>query len=206
MKILLLLFTALSLFGSDYTAMKASFDKGDINRAITYARTNAMKGNIPAMYDLGLLYYSKGSTKEAKTWLARSVKNDGKGQLGVSLIMFVESQNRGGYQKVTESLINEPKGEIRDALMDVSKDLASNRRDASAESYLVLGELFYADKIIRPDMRTSLFLINQAAKKGDAKAMELMGDAYWRSNCDLASGRHSRERHAGWTPANCQCL
>ena len=187
MKTLLLLLTALSLFGSDYAAMKASFDKGDINRAITYARTNAMKGNIPAMYDLGLLYYAKGSTKEAKTWLARSVKNDGKGQLGVSLIMFVQSQNRDGYQKVAESLINEPKGEIRDALMRVSKDLAANRRDASAESYLVLGELFSADKIIRPDMKTALFLINQAAKKGNAKAMEMMGDAYWRSNYTVDS-------------------
>ncbi len=187
MKTLLLLLTALSLFGSDYVAMKASFDKGDINRAITYARTNAMKGNIPAMYDLGLLYYAKGSTKEAKTWLARSVKNDGKGQLGVSLIMFVQSQNRNGYQKVAESLINEPKGEIRDALMHVSKDLAANRRDASAESYLVLGELFSADKIIRPDMKTALFLIDQAAKKGNAKAMEMMGDAYWRSNYTVDS-------------------
>ncbi|MDA3945670.1 MAG: tetratricopeptide repeat protein [Helicobacteraceae bacterium] len=182
MKTLLLLLTALSLFGSDYALMKKSFDKGDINRAITIARTNAMNGNIPAMYDLGLLYYSKGSIREAKTWLERSVKNDGEGQLGVSLILFTQSSNRDGYKNVTESLINVPKGEIRDALMAVSKDLASNRDDASAENYLTLGELFSSDVIIRPDMRRALYLTNQAAKKGNPKALEMMGDAYWRSN------------------------
>ncbi|MGB6019340.1 MAG: tetratricopeptide repeat protein [Sulfurimonadaceae bacterium] len=182
MKILLLLFMALALFGNDFEAMKNAFDKGDINRAITYARTNAMKGNIPAMYDLGLLYYAKGSTKEAKTWLERSVQNEGKGQLGVSLILFTQSQNRDGYHKVTESLVNVPKGDIRDALMDVSKDLAGNRHDASAESYLLLGDLFSIDVIIRPDFRIALFLTNQAAKKGNDTAMEIMGDAYWRSN------------------------
>ena len=182
MKILLLLFTALSLFGSDYASMKEAFDKGDINRAITITRTNAMKGNIPAMYDLGLLYYSKGSIKEAKTWLERSVKNEGKGQLGVSIILFSQSQNRAGYTKVTESLIDVPKGAVRDALMAVSKDLAANRNDASAESYLTLAELFYYDKIVRPDLKMALFLTDQAAKKGSAEAKEMMGDAYWRSN------------------------
>ncbi len=182
MKTLLILLTALSLFGSDYAAMKESFDKGDINRAITFARTNAMKGNISAMYDLGLLYYAKGDANKAKTWLERSVKNDGKGDLAVSLLMFTQSKNRGGYKKVTESLINVPKGEIRDALMAVSKDLAANRHDASAESYLVLGDLFSSDPIVHPDMRIALFLTNQAAEKGSVKAMEMMGDANWRSS------------------------
>lgn len=181
MKILLLLFVALSLFGSDYASMKEAFDKGKINRAITIARTNAMKGNIPAMYDLGLLYYAKGDAKKARTWLERSVKNEGKGGLAVGLLLFAHSKNRDGYKKVMESLINEPKGEIRDALMAVSKDLAANRRDASAESYLVLGELFSTDIIIHPNMRMALFLTDQAAKKGSDKAQELMGDAYWRS-------------------------
>lgn len=182
MRIVIVLLMGLSLFGSDYSSMKASFEKGDIERAIMIARNNAMKGNIEAMYDLGLLYYAKGSVKEAKTWLERSVKNDGKGQLGASLILFTESRNSADYTKVTESLIDAPNGEIRDALMAVSKDLASNRREASAESYLTLGELFYADKIVRPNMQIALFLIDRAAQQGDAKAMELMGDAYWRSN------------------------
>ncbi len=182
MRIVIVLLMGLSLFGSDYNAMQASFEKGDVERAIMIARTNAMKGNIEAMYDLGLLYYAKGDVKKAKTWLERSVKNDGKGQLGASLILFTESRNSADYTKVTESLINEPRGEVRDALMAVSKDLASNRQEASAESYLTLGELFYADKIVRPNMRIALFLIDRAVQKGDAKAMELMGDAYWRSN------------------------
>ncbi len=182
MRIVILLLMGLSLFGSDYTSMKASFEKGDVERAIMITRNDAMKGNIEAMYDLGLLYYAKGSVKEAKTWLQRSVKNDGKGQLGLSLILFTQSRNSADYTKVTESLINEPHGEIRDALMAVSKDLASNRQEAPAESYRVLGELFYADQIVRPNMRIALFLIERAAQKGDAEAMELLGDAYWRSN------------------------
>lgn len=182
MKFLLMILTALSLFGSDYTAMKTAFEKGDVDRAISIARTNAMNGNITAMYDLGLLYYAKGSTKEAKTWLERSVKNDGKGQLGVSIILFSQSQNRAGYTKVAESLINVPNGKIRDALMAVSKDLAANRQEASPQSYLLLSELFSTGTIVLPDNRLALFLANQAAKKGNEKALEMMGDAYWRSD------------------------
>ena len=181
MKFLLPLFMAISLFASDYDLMQKSFDKGDINRAITIARTNAMRGNIPAMYDLGLLYYAKGDAKKAKTWLERSVKNEGKGALAVGLLMFSQSQNRNGYKKVMEALINEPKGEMRDALMAVSRDLSANRRDASAENYLVLGELFSTDIIIHPNIQKALFLTNQAAIKGSERAKELMGDAYWRS-------------------------
>ncbi len=182
MKILLVLLSALSLFGSDFESMKAAFDKGDANRAITYARTNAMKGSAAAMYDLGLIYYAAGSVNDARTWLERSVKNEGKGQLAVAIILFSQSRNRDDYTRVQESLIDVPKGEIRDALMEVSKDLAQNRNDASAESYLVLGELFSDDPIVRSDTRLALFLTNQAANKGNTKAMEMMGDAYWRSN------------------------
>lgn len=182
MKAVVLLLVGLALFGSDYVEMKKAFDKGDINRAIAITRTNATNGNVPAMYDLGLLYYAKGSIGEARSWLERSVKNEGKGQLAVSLILFYQSSDRNAYTKVVESLIDVPSGKIRDALMAVSKDLANNRDDASAESYLVLGELFSADLIIRPDARTALYLTNQAAKKGNPKALEMMGDAYWRSN------------------------
>jgi len=182
MKFLTLLAISLSLFGSDFSAMKASFDKGDIARAISYTRTHAMQGSIPAMYDLGLLYYAKGSTKEAKTWLARSVKNDGKGALGMAIILFAQAQDRKGYEKVMESLINAPKGELRDALMAVSRDLANNRDEASAKDYLLLAEIYYYDRIVHPDLRIALYLTNQAARKGDAKAKEMMGDAYWRSN------------------------
>ena len=182
MKILLILISAIALFGSDYALMKKSFDKGDIKRAITYARTSAMQGDIAAMYDLGLLYYAKGETKKAKTWLERSAKNEGKGLLAVSLIMFTHSNNRDGYKKVTESLINEPKGKIRDALMAVSKDLSANRFDAPAEDYLLIGELFSYDKIVHTNMNKALFLINKAAEKGNVIALEKMGDAYWQSS------------------------
>ncbi len=187
MKAVVLLLMGLTLFGSDYALMKKAFDKGDLNRAIAITRNNALNGNVDAMYDLGLLYYSKGSIREAKMWLERSVKNDGKGQLAVSLILFTQSGDRKGYKQVTESLINVPTGKIRDALMAVSKDLADNRDDASAESYLVLGELFSSDLIIRPDAQTALYLTNQAAKKGSPKALEMMGDAYWRSNDTIDS-------------------
>ncbi len=181
MKTLLFLLMGLALFGSDYEQMKKSFDKGDINRAISITRSNAMKGNIPAMYDLGLLYYAKGDAKKAKTWLQRSVKNEGRGALAVGLLLFSQSTNNAGYKKAAASLVNEPKGELRDALMAVSKDLAANRHDASAENYLVLGELFSTDKVIHVNMRMALFLTDQAAKKGSQRAKELMGDAYWRS-------------------------
>ncbi|MBU1643463.1 sel1 repeat family protein [bacterium] len=182
MKFILLLFMGLSLFGNDYTAMKSSFEEGDVNRAIAYARTQAMNGDVSAMYDLGLLYYANGSLKEARTWLERSAKNGGKGQLAVSIILFSQSRDREGYNRVVQSLIDVPKSPLRDALMAVSEDLSSNRNEAPAESYLRLGELFSSDKIIHPDLRIALFLINQAASKGNDKAMEMMGDAYWRSN------------------------
>ena len=181
MKILLLLFLALSLFGGDFEEMKKAFEKGNTDRAIAIARINAMKGDVTAMYDLGLLYYAKGSTKKAVNWLERSVKNGGKGELGISIILFSQSRSREGYQKVTESLVNVEKSPIRSALMAVSRDLSANRREASAKDYLAVAELLYGDKIIFPDLRMALFLTNQAAKKSDAKAMELMGDAYWRS-------------------------
>ncbi len=182
MKYILLLLMGLSLFANDYTAMKRSFEEGDVDRAIAYARTEAMNGDVSAMYDLGLLYYAKGSFKEAWRWLERSAKNDGKGQLVVSIILFSQSRNRDGYKRVVQSLIDVPKSPLRDALMGVSEDLSSNRNEAPAESYLRLGELFSSDKIIRPDLRIALFLTNQAANRGNDKAMELMGDAYWRSN------------------------
>ncbi|MCJ7765054.1 MAG: sel1 repeat family protein [Thiovulaceae bacterium] len=182
MKFVLLLFMGLSLFGNEFASMKSSFEEGDLNRAITYARMPAMNGNVSAMYDLGLLYYATGSLKEARRWLERSVENGGKGELTVSIILFSQSRNRDGYNRVVQSLINVPKSPLRDALMAVSKDLSSNRHEAPAESYLRLGELFYSDKIIHPDLRIALFLTNQAANKGNVKAIELMGDAYWRSS------------------------
>ena len=182
MKILLLLFIALSLFGSDYAAMNEAFDKGDINRAITIARTNAMKGNIPAMYDLGLLYYAKGDAKKARTWLERSVKNEGRGELGVAVLLFSMAGDRAAYERVTLALVNAPRSDVSKALMAVSKDLASNRNEASPEEYLLVAELFVHDKIIYPNLQKGLFLTKRAAQKGNVKAMEMMGDAYWRSN------------------------
>ena len=182
MKIVLILMMALVLSASEFTKMQAAFDKGDFNRAINVARTEAMHGNISAMYDLGLIYYAKGDTRNARIWLERSVKNDGKGALGVAIISFVQAQNHKDYEKVMEHLINVPKGKLRNALMAVSRDLASNRDDASAEDYLALAELYFYGRIVHPNLRVALYLTNQAARKGDARAKELMGDAYWRSN------------------------
>ena len=182
MKILLVLLMALTLYGNDFVLMKDAFDKGDIKRAITYARLNAMKGDVAAMYDLGLLYYAKGDAKNAKIWLERSVKNDGKGALGLGLLLFTQSHNRDGYKKVMETLIDAPPSDLSKALMAVSRDLATNRDDASSEEYLLLGEVFSNDKLIHKDMRTALYLTNQAAKKGNVKALEMMGDAYWHSS------------------------
>ena len=182
MKIVILLVMALALFGSDFNAMKTSFDKGDINRAINYARTNAMKGNIEAMYNLGLLYYAKGDAKKAKTWLERSVKNEGKGELGLAILLFDSARDRKGYERVSTALINAPKTALSSSLMAVSKDLSSDRDDASAEDYLRVAELFIDDKVIYPNLQRGLYLTNRAAKKGSERAMEIMGDAYWRSN------------------------
>ena len=182
MKLIWILFLGLSLQAGDFENMKTSFEKGDINRAIGVARNNAMAGSIEAMYDVGLLYYASGKTKEAKTWLARSVKNDGKGALGLAILAFEQTQNRKDYEAVMELLINVPKGNVRDALMNVSRDMVANRRDASASDYLTLAELYYTDRVVRPNLRVALYLTNQAAQKDDKKALELMGDAYWRSN------------------------
>ena len=182
MKIVILLVMALTLFGSDFNSMKTSFDKGDINRAINYARTNAMKGNIEAMYDLGLLYYAKGDAKQAKTWLERSIKNDGKGELGLAILLFDSARDKKGFERVTTALINAQKTALSNSLMAVSKDLSLGRADASAEDYLRIAELFTDDKIIYPNLKRGLHLTNMAAKKGSERAMEIMGDAYWRSN------------------------
>jgi len=187
MKLVLLLLAGLSLFGSDYETMMSAFEKGNVERAITVARTNALNGSVEAMYDLGLLYYAKGSLTEARRWLERSVKNEGKGQMDISIIGFSQSRNRGDYEKVVHSLIDVPRGPQRDALMAVSKDLSANRNEASASDYLTVAELFYADSIVRPDPRIALFLTNQAAKKGDPEAQEIMGDAYWRSDYTRAT-------------------
>lgn len=173
---------ALSLFGSDYASMKESFDKGNVNRAISIARNNAMKGNISAMYDVGLLYYAKGDAKKAKTWLERSVKNEGKGELGIAVLLFSMARDRAAYERVTIALINAPRSDISKSLMAVSKDLASNRNEASSEDYLRVAELYIDDKIIYPNLQKGLFLTKRAAQKGNVKAMEIMGDGYWRSN------------------------
>jgi len=172
----------LTLYGNDFALMKQSFDKGDITRAITYARTHALQGDVNAMYDLGLLYYAKGDISKAKTWLERSVKNDGKGYLGLAILLFESAHDRNAYVKVQNMLINAPQSKLTKALMAVSKDLASARNDASAEDYLLVAELFLDDVIIHKNMQIGLYLTNTAAKKGSARAMEIMGDAYWRSN------------------------
>ena len=174
MKTVFILLLSLSLFAGDYSSMLESFDKGDTSRAIAYARVNATKGNTKAMYNLGLLYYSKGDIEKANYWFKKSVKSGGKGNIATSLILF----SKGEYRKVLELLNNSKSTKIRNALVNVSQDLIDNKNDASAENYLLLGELFFRDKIVHLDTRLALFLIDIAAKKGNSEALEIMGDAY----------------------------
>ncbi len=174
MKIILILFMAISLFGSDYSSMEESFEDGDINRAIAYARNNATNGNVAAMYDLGLLYNSKGDTKKAKRWFESSVKQGGKGALGIALILFTEEN----YAKALDTLNGVSSGDIRNSLMNVSEDLQDNGDSASSYDYFLIGQLFYADKMVNPNPQLAIFLLDKAAKKGNKNAQEIMGDAY----------------------------
>ncbi len=178
MKILFLFFVTLSLFGNDFKSMKEAFENGNIERAISFTRYNAINGILPAIYDLGLLYYSKGSIKEAQAWLKRSVQKGGKGQLGLSIILFETSRNAKQYSEVIQSLKHVPKGAIRNALIAVSNDFVSNQTRATSEEYLLLGELFSEDKIIYPNNTLAFSLMEQSAKKSNPKALEIMGDAY----------------------------
>lgn len=173
MKTVLMLIMTLSLFGSDYDSMIDSFDNGDTNRAIAFARKNATQGNASAMYDLGLLYYSNGDVQRAQDWFEKSVKKDGKGKIGIALIMFSKAE----YTRVLEYLKSAKSGRMKSSLLKVSKDILENRSDASSDDYLLLGELFFKDKIVYPNARLALFLIDKSAQIGNMKAQEIMGDA-----------------------------
>ncbi len=174
MKIILILLMSLSLFASDYSFMIKSFEKGDTSRAIAYARNNATNGNVAAMYDLGLLYYSQGDIESASKWLNTSVKNAGKGKFAIALIMF----SRAEYSNVIATLSNSNSGELSRSLLSVSQDLLKNRNSASADEYLLIGKLFFMDEIVHVDSNLALLLIEKSAKKGNAEALEIMGDAY----------------------------
>ena len=171
--VLILLMTSLLLAG-DYSSMIDSFENGNTDRAIAYARMNATQGNRAAMYNLGLLYYAQGDVEKAQYWLESSVKKGGKGEVGVGLIMF----SRGEYSDVISYLNTAASGKIRNSLINVSKDFVENKNKASSDEYIVLGELFSLDDIVRPNNELSLNLIDKAAAKGDTKALELMGDAH----------------------------
>ncbi|MEA3369761.1 MAG: tetratricopeptide repeat protein [Campylobacterota bacterium] len=173
MKIILILFTAISLFGSDYNSMIDSFENGDSDRAIVFARQNATLGNKEAMYNLALLYYSKGDIQRTEQWFNSSVKKGGKGAVGIGLIMLSRAQ----YSDVINSLNDSTSGTIRDSLVNVSHDLLENQDNASSQDYLLLGKLFYSDKIVHLNTKLALFLISKAADKGNREALAIMGDA-----------------------------
>ncbi len=174
MKAVIILFMTSLLFGGDYSSMIDSFENGNTDRAIAYARMNATNGNKAAMYNLGLLYYAQGDVKKAQYWLESSVKRGGKGDIGVGLIMF----SRGEYSDVISYLNSAASGKIRNSLINVSKDFVENKNKAFSDEYIVLGELFSLDDIVRPNNELSLNLISRAATKGDTKALEMMGDAH----------------------------
>ena len=177
MKIIFTLLMSLVLFASDYSSMLKSFEEGNTNRAIFYTRVNATQGNSNAMYDLGLLYYSLGDIEKANYWFENSLKNGGKGEIAISLILF----SKGEYENVLELLKSSKSSKsmkIRNALMDVSQDFTENKNDASSDSYLLLSKLFFRNKIVHLDTKLALFLVDIAAKKGNSEALEIMGDAY----------------------------
>jgi len=178
MKFLILIFIVLNLFGNDYTDMKEAFDKGDINRAIVYARNNATIGNVNAMYNLALLYYSKDSTTKAQQWFENSVKNGGEGKLGIALILFDKSKTKSDYKKILKRLENAQPNKITNALSDILNDLIDDKNDAPATSYVTIAELFSNDKLINPNNNLAFFLMEKAAQKGDPKALEMIADAY----------------------------
>ena len=174
MKAVLILLITNLLFAGNYSSMIDSFENGNTDRAIAYARVNATQGNTAAMYNLGLLYYAKMDVKKAQYWLENSVKRGGKGEVGVGLIMF----SRGEYSDVISYLGSAPSGKIRNSLLNVSSDFVENKNKASSDEYIVLGKLFSLDDIVRPNNELSLNLIDKAAAKGDVKALEMMGDAH----------------------------
>jgi len=173
MKILFIFFMSISLFGNDYSSMLDSFNDGNTNRAIAFARQNATQGNEAAMYDLALLYYAKGDIKKAEKWFNDSVKKGGRGILALSLITFSKAK----YSDVLNSLNGSAPSAMRDSLLRVSQDLSQNQNNAPSQDYLLLGKLFFTDKIVHLNTRLSLFLINRAAQKGNAEALMIMGDA-----------------------------
>jgi len=178
MKFLLLISIALSLFANDFENMKKSFEKGEINKAISYAKYNAANGNTNAMYNLGLLYYAKGDKNRAKRWFENSYANDGRGRVATALIIFDNSSSKYDYKRVVEILQNAKQSDIRDTLLAVANDLWQNKLEASPQQYLKLAQLYSNDKIIRPNNKLAFFLIQKSAQLDDTKALELLADAY----------------------------
>ena len=178
MRFILFVFIAFNLFASDYIEMKKSFDKGEINRAIVYARSSATNGDTNAMYNLALLYYSKGDIKKAQRWFESSVADGGDGQLGVALILFSKAKTQRDYKNILKILKGVEPNEISKILSNVVNDLIKKTDNASAQSYLKLAELFSNDKLVLPNNDLAFFLVEKAAKKDDPKALEMIADAY----------------------------
>jgi len=177
-KIIILIFFSISIFASDYTQMKKSFDNGNTDRAISYTRYHAMNGNINAMYDLGLLYYAKGSLNKAKRWFESSVENGGQGELAIALILFSQSSTKSEYRNILDILSKTEQTKISSALSDILNDFIENKNDASAQSYLSIAKLFSEDKVVKANNNLAFFLLQKAANKEDVKALEMIGDAY----------------------------
>jgi len=178
MRYFILILITLNLFGSDFTQMKEAFESGDTNRAISYARYNATNSNVDAMYNLGLLYYAKGSINKAQTWFENSVENGGKGKLGIALILFSKGKTQAQYEDILKILDGIEQNDIGDALVNVLNDLKDKQDNASANDYLLLAELFSSDKIVRRNNNLAFMLVKKAAQKENPKALEMIADAY----------------------------
>ncbi len=178
MKFILLIFLTLNLFANDFIQMKQAFNKGNISRAIAYARNNATNGDTNAMYSLALLYYSKGDIKRAQIWFKNSVADGGQGQLGIALILFSKSKTQADYKNVLKALKGVEPNKISKILSDVVNDLIEKTDSTSAQNYLKLAELFSSDKLVHPNNDLAFFLIEKAAEKKNPKAFEMIADAY----------------------------
>ena len=178
MKIFILIFIAFNLLANDFTQMKNTFDKGNTNRAIAYVRYSAANGDVNAMYNLALLYYSDNDMQKAYRWFESSIKNGGDGQLGIALIRFSKSETPQDYKNVLNALKGIKENSISTTLKHVTKDLMNHQNKASAKEYLQLAELFSSDKLIHKNNELAFLLIQKAAEKEDPKALEIMADAY----------------------------
>ena len=182
MKLILMMFLTLGLYANDYSDMKEAFEQNKLSRALSISRFVATRGDVTAMYDTALLYYAKGNISEATNWFKRSLKNGGNGDLAMAIILFSTATKPKEFETILEYLSVAKESPLQKNLMAVSEDFKESRFDASAQAYLSLSKLYLNSMIVHTNYPRAVFLLQKAAQKGDPEALEMLGDAYWRSN------------------------